>query len=372
MRYLAVLLVSVLLVGCGDSSGAPEPGNAAGTSTNPSAGTAGAVAGGGVAGGGSPSGGSAGSSAGNGGQGGTPLVAGRGGASGGGAGVAGGGGGAGGTPAVEPPLKVMTFNLRYGTAPDGDNAWALRKPLAFDVFKRQDADLVGIQEGLDAQLVDIDAAVAGYARIGVGRDDGKKKGEYSAIYYRTARFQVDASGTFWLSDTPEVVGSITWNTTLPRICTWAHLVDKATGYGLYHFNMHLDNASQEARDKGVALVMQRVVARPIAQDTVIVTGDFNAGEDSVATQFMQGKAMVNGAANPLPLVDSFRAIFPDEKAVLTAHGFNGGSMGAKIDYVYMAPGQTALAAEIDRTNDNGRYPSDHYPVTGTIQLPAAK
>ena len=108
----------------------------------------------------------------------------------------------------------------------------------------------------------------------------------------------------------------------------------------------------------------------VTSDPFIITGDFNAGEENLATLYMQGKGLVGGAANPLPLVDSFRAVYPDEDEVKTAHGFSGGSTGGKIDYVYMSAGQMALAAEIDRTSVDGRYPSDHYPVTGTLQLPA--
>lgn len=278
-------------------------------------------------------------------------------------------GSAGAVNLPEPPtVKVMSFNLRYGTAADGDNAWALRRPLTFDVLERQEADLIGIQEGQSAQLLDIDAAVSGYARIGVGRDDGKLKGEFSAIFYRSARFEVEASGTFWFSETPEVVGSKTWGD-LPRICTWGHFIDKQTGYGLYHFNVHLDSKYDAAREKSVVLLMKRVSERAVPSDPVIVTGDYNAGEATLASRFMRGAAAIEGAENPLPLLDSYRALYPDATEVKTAHGFKGGTTGEKIDYVYMMPGATALAAEIDRTNDAGRYPSDHYPITGTLRLP---
>jgi endonuclease/exonuclease/phosphatase family metal-dependent hydrolase len=269
-----------------------------------------------------------------------------------------------------PPVKVMTFNLRHGDAPDGDDAWEFRKPLVFDVFQRHAADLVGTQEGVAAQLVDVDNAVAGYARVGVARNDGKTKGEYSAIYYRTQRFSVESSGTFWLSDTPEVPGSTSWGNTLPRICTWGHFVDKVTGHGLYLFNVHLDQTSQPSREKGVALMMKRAAARPVPGDPFIVTGDFNAGEDNLAIRYMKGQALVDGAPNPLPLVDSFRALYPDETQVRTSAGFASGSTtGPKIDYIFMAAGTTALAAEIDHTHVGDRYPSDHYPVTATLRLP---
>lgn len=366
----SLVLAGFWLLACGEAGSAPPTPSTAGSSSGGVAGSATAGAGGasgsagaatdasgaggaaqaGAAGGGTGTGGASGASAGQGGSG-------------------AGQGGAGGMAAVELELKAMSFNLRYGTADDGDNAWALRQDLTFDVFTRQDADVIGIQEGLDQQLKDIDAAVSGYARLGVGRNDGKTKGEYSAIYYRSSRFDVEASGTFWFSDTPEVIGSMTWGNELPRICTWAHFIDKATGYGFYHFNVHLDAYVQAAREKSVVLLMQRVVARPVATDPAIVTGDFNAGEDNLASRYMRGAGAIEGQESPLPLVDSFRVLFPNETEVLTAHGFKGGTKGAKIDYVYLLPGTTALAAEIDRTHDGVRYPSDHYPVAATLRFP---
>jgi len=356
---LALSILIFALAGCTQAETGPDTAIGGMTATAGTAGSETSAGSGSVAG--SSGGGAGGSGAGTGGM---PVAS-------GGAGQGGGAGAAGGpTEPAQPTLKVMTFNIRYGTAPDGDNAWSIRKPLAFDVFTRQDADLVGVQEALDAQLVDIDGAVPGYARVGVGRDDGMKKGEYSAIYYLSARFDVESSGTFWFSDTPEVPGSKSWGNDIPRICTWAHLIEKQTGYGLYQFNVHLDHMSQPSREKSVALLMKRAAERPVTADPLIVTGDFNAGEENLATLFMKGEAMVDGASNPLPLVDSFRAMYPDEDEVKTAHGFSGGSIGGKIDYVYMAPGQEALAAEIDRTSVDGRYPSDHYPVTGTLRLPA--
>jgi endonuclease/exonuclease/phosphatase family metal-dependent hydrolase len=360
MRTLALSILIGLLPCCTEAEAGPD---VAGGGMSATAGTAGSAPGAGssnAAGSGNAAGAAAGGSAGS-----EGMVSAS-----GSAGQSGGGSAAGGaSEPAGPTLKVMTFNIRYGTAPDGENAWSIRKPLAFDVFTRQDADLIGVQEALDAQLVDIDGAVPGYARVGVGRDDGMKQGEYSAVYYRSARFEVESSGTFWFSDTPEVPGSSSWGNDIPRICSWAHLVEKQTGYGLYLYNVHLDHMSQPSREKSAALLMQRAAARQVPTDPLIVTGDFNAGEENLATLFMKGEAMVDGASNPLPLVDSFRAMYPDEDEVRTAHGFSGGSTGGKIDYVYMAPGQEALGAEIDRTSVDGRYPSDHYPVTGTLRLP---
>src|SRR6185503_8641718 len=120
-----------------------------------------------------------------------------------------------------------------------------------------------------------------------------------------------SSGTFWFSDTPDEIGSIDWEASLPRICTWAHLQEKSTGRSYYHFNAHLDNASETSRVNSAALLMARVVARDTPSAPVIVTGDFNTGESSVPIQYMLGAVPIENSENPLPLLDSFRVVNPD-------------------------------------------------------------
>ena len=135
--------------------------------------------------------------------------------------------------AVQPrePLTVMTFNIRYGTAKDGENEWSARRDMLFEVIRDTRPDLLGLQEALDFQIDEILAAVSGYAVVGVGRDDGAEKGEYSAILFRTERFHVAEAGTFWFSDTPAVPGSKSWGNQITRISSWARLIDR-DGRGL--------------------------------------------------------------------------------------------------------------------------------------------
>ena len=116
------------------------------------------------------------------------------------------------------PLTVMSFNIRYGTANDGDNHWTRRREMLFDVVREQNADLLGVQEALAGQIDEIVAAVPAYAVVGVGRDDGRARGEFSAILFRRDRFRVADSGTFWFSDTPGVPGSKSWGNSITRIC----------------------------------------------------------------------------------------------------------------------------------------------------------
>src|SRR6188474_1482011 len=185
---------------------------------------------------------------------------------------------------IRTPLTLMSFNIRYGTANDGENRWALRREMLFDVVRDAKADLVGLQEALDGQIQDLLTALPQYGVVGVGRDDGKTHGEYAAILYRRDRFHVSDAGTFWFSDTPEVVASKSWGNTITRICTWARFVDRG-GRAFWHFNVHLDHLSQPSRERSTALLAQRISERRNLDEPSIVTGDFNVGEDnpSIAT-----------------------------------------------------------------------------------------
>ena len=258
------------------------------------------------------------------------------------------------------PINVMSFNIRYATAKDGENHWTLRRTFLFDVVREQDADIIGLQEALDSQIREIVEAVPGYAVVGVGRDDAKAAGEYSAILIRKDRFNVAEAGTFWFSDTPSVPGSTSWGNRITRICTWARLIDRG-GAAFWVFNVHLDHESQPSRERSADLLRRRIEARPFPNEPVIVTGDFNAGEDNAAT-----RTLVDAKA----FVDTFRVRHPDEKQVGTFNGFKPDQVnGPKIDYVLVQPGAEVLSAEIVRTARNAKYPSDHFPVVARIRLP---
>jgi endonuclease/exonuclease/phosphatase family metal-dependent hydrolase len=270
--------------------------------------------------------------------------------------------------APEPqPLTVMSFNIRYGTANDGDNHWLRRREFLFDVVREQNADLIGVQEALASQIDEIVAAVPGYAVVGVGRDDGLAAGEFSAILFRTNRLRVAESGTFWFSDTPTVPGSRSWGNGITRISTWARFIDR-DGRGFWHFNLHLDHQSQPSRVRSTELLAKRIADRPLAAEPVIVTGDFNVGEDNEAIHHLVGKP--GGPAGAF--VDTFRVLQRDAKEVGTFTGFKfGGTTGAKIDYVLVQPGTEVIEASIVRTSRDNRYPSDHFPVTAKIRLKPA-
>jgi endonuclease/exonuclease/phosphatase family metal-dependent hydrolase/tetratricopeptide (TPR) repeat protein len=267
-------------------------------------------------------------------------------------------------------LTVMSFNIRYGTANDGENRWERRRELLFSVIRDARADVIGLQEALDFQIDEIAAAVPGYAVVGVGRDDGARKGEYAAILFRADKLQLAGAGTFWFSDTPEVVASRSWGNTITRICTWARFVDRR-GRAFWHFNVHLDHQSQPSREKSTQLLLERIDARRQLgrYEPVIVTGDFNVGEDNPALATLTQP----GAAGAPRFVDTFRVRHRDATDVNTFTAFTFGRVaGAKIDYILVEPGTEVRDAAIVRTSAGDRYPSDHFPVTAQVRLANAE
>jgi endonuclease/exonuclease/phosphatase family metal-dependent hydrolase len=260
-------------------------------------------------------------------------------------------------PAQAPePLTVMSFNIRYGTAKDGPDHWEQRRDQLFDLLREQAPDVIGIQEALHFQIVEILKAVPGYASVGVGRTDGKREGEFAAILYRTARLTAQRSDTFWFSDTPQVIASKSWGNNIERICTWAQF-DDAAGGAFYVYNVHLDHQSQPSREKSVALLLKTIDARSPAAP-VVVTGDFNAGEKNPAAMAMQQRFR-----------DTFRVLDLQAAEVGTFTGFKpGNTQGEKIDFVFVEPTAEVISAAILRHARDGRYPSDHFPVIAKVRV----
>jgi endonuclease/exonuclease/phosphatase family metal-dependent hydrolase len=265
--------------------------------------------------------------------------------------------------AASAPITVMSFNLRFGTADDGDDSWAHRRDLVAEVIREQAPDIMGTQEALRFQLDELASALPEYTEIGVGRDDGGTGGEYAAILFRSARYEVAEQGTFWFSDSPERPGSVGWGAHLPRICTWARLRERDSGRAFYVYNVHFDHESQESREKSAALLLDRIRQRP-TPDPVLVTGDFNAGEDNRAMLLLTGQVDSTPAVR---LRDSFRIRRPEATDVGTFHGFRGGTGGPKIDAILVSSEWVVESASIVRTSRGGRYPSDHYPVVTTVR-----
>ena len=257
-------------------------------------------------------------------------------------------------------LTLATFNIRYENPAEKDwRAWANRIGRVVRSIRGIDPDVFGIQESLHGQSADLWASLPDYDFHGVGRDDGKRVGEYSAILVNTQRFGIQESGTFWLSDTPGVPNSRTWGNQVTRICTWAKLYDREAKQTLHFYNTHLDHESPEARKKGTELILSRIAARQPA-GPVILTGDLNAREEDP----------LHAAIKAAGLADVWRAVHPEATAEQseTIHQFTGATTGARIDYIYASPDFKAVDAEVIRSSKNGNYPSDHYPVRATVKI----
>jgi endonuclease/exonuclease/phosphatase family metal-dependent hydrolase len=272
--------------------------------------------------------------------------------------------------AAEPgplALRVMSFNIRYGTAKDGEDRWEKRQGLLLDTIRAYNPDVLGMQEVLASQADYLQENLSGYGFCGGGRDDGKRAGEFSPVMFRKDRFDLLAHGQWWLSPTPEKVASKGWDAALPRIVTWAKLKDRKAGVAFLVFNTHWDHVGNVARVESGKL-MRRMIEDKRKEEggdvPVVVTGDFNSTEETE-----QYKTLTAGDNAGVRLTDAYREVHPQRKPdEASFHAFKGGREALRIDWILHSPEWAAKGASIDHTQKDGRYPSDHYPVTAELEL----
>jgi endonuclease/exonuclease/phosphatase family metal-dependent hydrolase len=260
-------------------------------------------------------------------------------------------------------LRVMSFNVRLGVADDGENSWDHRKELLGRTVQDFDPDLLGTQETWPLQAEYLLEQLAGREYVGWPRQPGNERDrEECGILFRRTRFEKLDEGQLWLSETPDVAGSKSWDSSLPRVVTWVKLRDRTRpDKVLWFFNTHFDHRGPEARRQSARLLRRRL--EEIAPSAWIVTGDFNCAEGSPPYQELAGAA--NGV---VAVVDSYRAVHPtraDGEGTFSA--FNGSRSGGRIDWILHAPTFRTVSAAIDRTEADGRFPSDHYPVTAVLR-----
>jgi endonuclease/exonuclease/phosphatase family metal-dependent hydrolase len=268
-------------------------------------------------------------------------------------------------PAAGPSVRVMSFNIRYGTANDGEDHWDKRKDFLVETIRAYNPDLLGTQEVLAEQADFLQQKLPEYGFAGGGRDDGKRKGEFSPVMYRRDRFELLAHGMWWLSPTPENVGSKGWDAALPRIVTWARLKDRAGGFTVLWFNTHWDHVGNTARVESGKLMRKLIEDnRGDPNLPVIVTGDFNSTE-----QTPQYRSLTLGDGSGFKLVDAYREVHPEVRPdEASFNGFEGTRQGLRIDWILHSEQWVATGAAIDRTERDGHTPSDHYPVTAVLEL----
>ena len=268
--------------------------------------------------------------------------------------------------ATEPvdTVRVMSFNIRYGTARDGENAWPLRRDAVVDVIHSFAADLLGTQETLAFQRDELLEAFPGFAAVAAGRDDGREQGEMAALFYDRERFEPLDSGHLWLSETPHVSGSRGWDAALPRIATWVKLRDQTAPQDkpILFLNTHFDHVGHVARLESARLI-RRSLGELGTDCRVVVTGDFNTAEGSPPHA-----ALFATAGEGPPLIDTFRAFAPTPTELEgTFSGFDPAAIaGARIDWIGCSHNCQIVTAGIDRTVAAGRTPSDHWPVTAVL------
>ncbi|HIZ33962.1 MAG TPA: endonuclease/exonuclease/phosphatase family protein [Candidatus Bacteroides merdigallinarum] len=266
------------------------------------------------------------------------------------------------TVQTDDPVNVMSFNVRYDNPDDSLNNWNDRKDRVANAIRFYDADIVGTQEVLHNQMEDLRQRLPGYESIGVGREDGKEAGEYSALWYRKDRFTAKDSGWFWLSETPEVAGSKGWDGACERIATWAKLQDKLTGKELFVLNTHLDHVGVAARREGVKLVLDKI--QELGGDLpVILTGDFNAEPESDVIK------QVTDTADPKHLTDARTVADLVYGPNWTFHDFGNVPFEhrERIDYIFVKNGLEVLKYGILAETEGYAYLSDHAPVLVSVK-----
>lgn len=253
----------------------------------------------------------------------------------------------------------MTYNVRYASE-NPSEAWSKRRPIMRELIQQIAPDVMGTQETLYRQVKDLATDLPDYDWIGLGRDGGSR-GEFMAVFYRKARLEPLAFDHFWLSDTPEVIGSTTWGNSNRRMVTWIKFRDRQTNQEFYFFNTHFDHQIQAAREKSAELVRQRIAALD-TKLPVLLVGDFNAAagknktyeiltQDGFLTDTWQTARERQGEG--IGTFNSFRALQPN---------------GPRIDWILSRGDMTAEKIEIVTMQRDGQFPSDHFPVVARLQL----
>jgi len=260
---------------------------------------------------------------------------------------------------IGPHLDLMTFNIRYGSADDGPNAWPNRKELVGNLIGRHSPDVLALQEGLAFQLDDLAQVLGGYRKLGQHRDGGLE-GEFSGLYVTEERVRILDWGELWLSPTPDRIGSVGWDAALPRMAVWADLEMRGSGDTVRVYGTHFDHRGETARLESARLILDHAQG----ETPTVVMGDLNATEDSAPFQAFAHA----GYTSAVPVLHP-----SDVKG--TFNGFQDADGGRRIDHILLSNGLRPVEAEIVGDPVEGVWPSDHFAVaarisaTGASQLP---
>jgi len=261
-------------------------------------------------------------------------------------------------------LRVMTFNIRLNTPVDGPNAWPYRKEIAASMIRFHKADMAGLQEALKNQVDDLETLLPEYDWFGVGRDDGKEAGEFMAVFYRKDRLEVIEDSTFWLSESP-AVPTMGWDAMCYRVVTWGKFKDLRTRQTFYLFNTHFDHIGETARQESAKLLLESI-DRIAGTSPVIVTGDFNATQDSEPYRIVTEGLTEN---TTIKLIDTKSvSIYPHHGPNGTITWFESANLedNSTIDYIFIKNDVSVLLHGTLSDSFDGRFPTDHMPVLAEI------
>lgn len=254
------------------------------------------------------------------------------------------------TVGVAQNLTVISYNIRYNSQSDGEDIWDLRKGELVGQINQHSPDSFGVQEATQIQIQYILEALPEYGYVGVGRDDGASKGEYSAVFYLKEKFKLLESKTFWLSETPEEV-SVGWDAALPRICTYAQFKEHTTGRVFWHFNTHFDHVGKAARANSALLIIEKIKSLVSPESVFVLTGDFNASPNELPMTHLK-----NAFRDPLEYIE-----LSGPEGTFNAFNLQA-PLDRRIDYIFFQ-GLTPLSyAHLSEKRANGRWISDHLPV----------
>ena len=259
-------------------------------------------------------------------------------------------------------IKVMTFNIRYGQADDGPQRWEKRRELVIERIRAADPDLIGLQECRDdEQAAYVRAALSDYAFFGLPRGgDGPTALEMAPVLVRRSAFEVVRQGQFWLSETPELAGSVGWDAMFPRTATWVEVAHRPSGGALLFLTTHFDLMPEAIVNS--ARLLRGWAERTAARRPLVVCGDFNADKSSAAYETL---------ADGRTLADTWRQAHPPGEDEATFHAFGQPGVALAIDWLLASPALEVVAARVDRATRGDLFPSDHCPLVVTLRLPVA-
>lgn len=255
-------------------------------------------------------------------------------------------------------ITVGTFNLRYDNPRDTGNLWKDRAPVASSLIRFHGFDIVGTQEGLRNQLDDLQKDLPEYGFYGIGRDDGRSKGEHSAIFYKKDKYDLLENGDFWLSETPEKPG-FGWDARINRICSWVKLRDRKSRKSFYVFNVHFDHRGVVARVESSKLITRKIEEIAKGQP-VMLTGDFNGNHQSEWYRFIQNGTLLKDALQQVKHPYINNGSFNN----FTVHNPSKDI----IDHIFLSAQFMATRYGILTDTYHGKFPSDHYPVLVEVEL----